>query len=528
LYLCLAFIGGVFAQSLLSIPQLVWLGILILGIMLAAIFFARAKKIAIIGFCFVILVSGAWRFSQATGQENSIKQFNEQGRIVLIGIISQEPDVRSSNIRYIVEAKNYELNGSPRWSESEAGQQFEASGLLMLVASKYPQYRYGEQIEITGKLQTPQSIDDFDYQKYLAKDEIYSIIYYPEIKLVGAHQGSWFMEKLLVLKNGFEDSLGKVLSEPQAAFLAGLLLGEKRGLPPELMADFSKTGTSHIIALSGYNITIIAVALMSLFNFFMLRRAISFWVAVALIVLFVLMTGASASAVRAAIMGILVLIAQQSGRLYSIRNALIFAGAIMVFINPKVLTFDLGFQLSFGATLGLVYLSPILKRWIPPLENENFLTGESSKSTPKIILTIKQILVTTLSAQIAVLPLLVINFGQLSLIAPLANLAILPFIPLTMFWGFVATLGGIFWLEIGKILALMAWLFLSYEIKIIELLAKVPLAALKFNWNWWAGGVYYLVLIYLVWHFTRKYRAALIGARTDKISFLKKEIPTSN
>jgi len=321
---------------------------------------------------------------------------------------------------------------------------------------------------------------------------------------------------LLLLKNGFENSLGKILNEPQAAFLAGLLLGEKRGLPRELMADFSKTGTTHIIALSGYNITIIAVALMSLFNFFMLRRAISFWVAVALIVLFVLMTGASASAVRAAIMGILVLIAQQSGRLYSIRNALIFAGAVMVFINPKVLTFDLGFQLSFGATLGLVYLSPILKRWIPPLENENFQTGQVSKSTPKIILTLKQILVTTLSAQIAVLPLLVINFGQLSLIAPLANLAILPFIPLTMFWGFVATLGGVFWLEIGKILALFAWLFLSYEIKIIQLLAKVPLAALKFNWNWWAGGVYYLVLIYLVWHFTRKYRTALIGARTNE------------
>jgi competence protein ComEC len=497
LYLCLAFIGGVFGQSLLNLPQPVWLGILILGIMLAAIFWPRqggSKKIAVVGFCLIILASGAWRFSQATGQENSIKQFNEQGRIVLKGIVSQEPDVRSSNIRYIVEAQNYELNG----------QQFEASGFLMLVAGKYPQYQYGDQIEITGKLQTPQSIDDFDYQKYLAKDEIYSVIYYPEIKLIGAHQGSWFMEKLLLLKNGFENSLGKILNEPQAAFLAGLLLGEKRGLPRELMADFSRTGTTHIIALSGYNITIIAVALMSLFNFFMLRRAISFWVALLVIVLFVIMTGASASAVRAAIMGILVLIAQQAGRLYSIRNALIFAGAVMVFINPKVLTFDLGFQLSFGATLGLVYLSPILKRWI--------ISDETEATSNKLILTLKQILVTTLSAQIAVLPLLVINFGQLSLIAPLANLAILPFIPLTMFWGFVATLGGVFWLEIGKILGWLAWLFLSYEIKIIQLLAKVPLAALKFSWNWWAGGIYYLVLICLVWYFSKKYRDKMLAS----------------
>lgn len=505
LWLCLAFLIGVFIQSLANFPWLFWLGILVLGVMLTAGFWVRYKKIVIVGFCLMILAAGAWRFAGSAEKENSIKQFNEKGRIILLAKIVEEPDVRSDNTKYKMAIVKYQLNR--QW--------FLSAGYVLLVAEKYPEYRYGDELEIIGQLKTPSSSEDFDYQKYLSKDDIYSIIYYPEIKLIASDQGNWLMGKLLAVKKRFKDSLNQILVEPQAAFLAGLLLGEKRGLSPDLMAAFSRTGTTHIIALSGYNITILAVSLISLFNFFMLRRSISFWAAVAVIISFVMMTGASASAVRAAVMGILVLIAQQAGRLYRARNALIFAGVVMVWLNPKVLTFDLGFQLSFGATLGLIYISPILQKWFTPSDEERFHIGYSKsfvKSTKGLI----QILSSTLAAQLAVLPLLVINFGQLSLIAPLANILILVFIPITMFWGFAAGLAGIFWLEAGKIIAWIAWLFLTYEIKIIELLAKIPLAALKFKWNWWEGEIYYLVLIYLVWHWSYKYQKTLINAPAIK------------
>ncbi len=490
LLLCLSFIVGVFIQSLFGLPRLLWLGILILGIMLAALWWGKNRKSVVVGFCLVVVMAGAWRFDQAANPANSIKQFNDKGRITLIGKVIEEPDVRSDNVKYKIKVENF----AP------------ARGDILLTAKKYPEYRYGDVLEISGKLKTPASFEDFDYAKYLAKDDIYSVIYYPEIKFLAAHQGNWFMSKLLAVKNRFEDSVSKILAEPQAALLDGLLLGEKRGLPQELMDDFSRTGTTHIIALSGYNITIIAVALMSLFNFFLLRRSIAFWAAVAIIILFVMMTGASASAVRAAVMGILVLVAQQSGRLYSIRNALIFAGALMVYVNPKVLTFDLGFQLSFAATLGLIYILPILRQWFIPDEKEKeFVYGQvSAKAFVKSLKSIKLVLATTLAAQIAVLPLLVVNFGQLSLIAPLANVLILLFIPMTMLFGFLAGLAGIFWLGLGKILGWIAWLFLTYEIKIIELLVKIPLAALKFNWSWWGGGIYYFVLIYFVWYLSKK------------------------
>jgi len=287
LFLCLAFIGGVFAESLFNLPLLFWLGILIFAIALAAIGWGNKKALAA-GFCLMVLAGGAWRFADKNSQTNNLVRFNDKGQTVLTGVVAEEPDVRSANIRYKIEAPG---------------------GDILLVAKKYPPYRYGDKLEITGKLKTPQSSEDFDYQAYLAKDDIYSVIYYPEIKLVALNQGNWLQEKLLFVKDKFEKSIGLILPEPKAAFLAGLILGEKKGLPQDLMDSFSKTGTTHIIALSGYNITIIAVSLMNLFNFFMLRRSISFFAAVTIIILFVIMTGVSASAVRAAVMGILVLIA---------------------------------------------------------------------------------------------------------------------------------------------------------------------------------------------------------------------------
>jgi len=471
----------------LNFPWLLWPGILILGIILAATSWGKNKKIIVAGFCLMILAGGAGRYLVTYKVERLVQQYNDKGIVVLAGIISEEPDVRSDNTKYKLKLAD-------------------SLGNILLVAKKYPQFAYGDKIEIVGKLKTPQSSEDFDYQKYLAKDDVYSIIYFPETRLLESSQGNWLMGKLLWIKNKFRYSINRILVEPQGAFLAGLLLGEKRGLPPDLMENFSRTGTTHIIALSGFNITIIAVALMSLFNFFMVRRQVSFWLSVGAIVLFVLMTGAAASVVRAAVMGILVLVAQQIGRLYQIKNALIFAGALMIYLNPKILVWDLGFQLSFAATLGLVYILPILNHWFIFDEGKSVSTlGQMDKNNfVKSLKPVWLILATTLAAQIAVLPLLVINFGQLSLIAPLANILILPIIPLTMLAGFLSALGGLLFLPLGQILGWTSWLFLTYEIKIVEILAKIPLAAVNFKWTWLGGAIYYAVLIWLIWRFNSK------------------------
>lgn len=494
LFLCLSFIVGVFVQSLLFFPWLLWPGVLILGIVLTALGWGR-RKIAVVGFCLIAASAGAGRLMQVQNAPSTVWLFNDYPqKLVLVGRVVEEPDKRLENVRYKIKIEELG-NGS---------QLLSVAGKALAVAKKYPEYHYGDKLELTGKLKTPPELEGFDYRQYLAKDDIHSVIYYPEIKLMASGQGNFIKEKLFWLKNKFEDSLRQILTEPQASLLAGLLLGEKRGFSPELIDNFSRTGTTHIVALSGYNITIIAVALTGLFNFFLLRRGLAFWLAVLIILLFVVMTGASASAGRAALMGILVLLAQQSGRLYNIRQALALAGALMIYYNPRILVWDLGFQLSFGATLGLVYVAPLFQNW---------WGLKSPEGLPrKSFLGWREILFATLAAQLAVLPLLVINFGQLSLIAPLANLLILFFIPATMFWGFLGGLAGILWPVLGKILVWPAWLFLTYEIKTIELLAAIPLAAIEIKWNWWLGAAYYLVLVYLIrWLNKKNKKTRLIG-----------------
>jgi len=250
-------------------------------------------------------------------------------------------------------------------------------------------------------------------------------------------------------------SIEKILPEPQASFLAGLLLGFDKNIPKDLLENFNTTGTRHIIALSGYNITIIASLIMGFLLWLGFWRKHAFVIAVIAIIFFVLLTGASASASRAAIMGILVLISQQAGRLSNPRNLLASAAFLMLLKEPTVLFNNIGWQLSFAATIGIIYLSPCLKR-------------------------LPEILKTTLSAQITVMPLILFYFHQISLISPLANLLVLPIIPITMLVGFLAVASGVLYTPIGTFLAWPAWLFLSYEIKIIELLAKIPLAGLRF------------------------------------------------
>lgn len=471
LFLCISFILGVFIQSIIKIPEPVWLGILVLAVILISVYWTRSKKTVIAGLCLIVIFFGAWRYIMTYDIINLVSQFNSKGQAVVVGIIAGEPDVRSDNARYKVNVI---------WAQNK---EFFGNNYILVTAKKYPVFEYGDEVKITGKLQEPKDFEDFDYKKYLSKDDIYSVVYYPEMEFISSGNGNWLYSNLFKVKDIFENSISKILPEPHASFLAGLLLGEKKGFSQQMKDALSATGTTHIVALSGYNISIIAIALIALFNFFLVRRQVSFWLAVVFICFFVLMTGAAASVVRAAIMGILALLAKQVGRLYSIRNALVFAGAVMVCLNPKILVFDIGFQLSFLATLGLVYIAPLI---------EKKMLGEEQKGG---LLGWKNILIATLAAQLAVLPILILNFGKLSLISPLANLLVLPAIPLAMLLGFVMSFLGIFWTGLAQVLAIFIWIVLEYILRVINFLANVPFAYVNWRWGWFSAVLYFLILI---------------------------------
>lgn len=302
---------------------------------------------------------------------------------------------------------------------------------------RYPTFNYGDYIEVEGKISKSKS------------EFINGVLYKPKITLIETGRGYWLKRKLLKIRNGFENNLKKVLPYNQAVFLSGLTVGGKSEFSKELEEKFRQSGTLHLVALSGFNILIIVNYLGAFFRWFLSRRK-AVWFTCASIILFVMMTGAESSIIRAAIMGFIVILAEQSGRLFNVRNAIIAAALIMVLFNPKFLVFDLGFQLSFLALMGIVYLKPVIKKFL----KYNFW--------------LKEEIITTLSAEAAVFPMLILKLGNASFLGIISNPLIALFIPLTMGLGFLTGALGF----ISHYLSLpFGWLvniLLTYELAVIE------------------------------------------------------------
>lgn len=465
-----SFIMGIFLAPFFNIEVSV-LKILILGILVLAIVFFRKN----FWFLTVLLTFGVFlfailRYSTFNLKDREIEKFIGK-EVEIIGVIDSEPEAEKVT-RFIIDTKS--INET------------KAKGKILVTTRNYPKYKFGEKVKIFGGLKAPPSFEKFSYKNYLARFGVYSVIDFPTIEKTKSQyverdfsEALWHRGRteLNSLRKLFERGIENILPEPHASFMNGLILGSKKSIPDWLMENFKKTGTSHIVALSGFNITIIVYVLRNITR--NLSRRLSFWVPILGIFLFVILTGAAASVVRAAIMGSMLLLAKRFGRQGTAFIAVAVSAAVMLYLNPLILRFDIGFQLSFMAVLGLIYITPLI---------ENYFVA-----FPKII---SENLSLTLAAQLMALPILVLNFGQISLISPLANVLILPLIPLAMFSGFIAAVMGIIFLPLGKLLGYVSFVTLDYMIRIIGLLSKVDFANILYETNnLLLIAAYYLILI---------------------------------
>ena len=427
------------------------------------------KFIRLIGFAGLILLAGSLRFQTAIIKNNLQNYYKKDA--VVEGVVVEEPDVREDKIYLTIGRLTVD------------GQKIDDK----ILASVYPyrNFAYGDKLKLSGKITEPKEFPDFNYRMYLSRFGIDAVMYFPYVDLLQEHQGNPVKSGLLTAKHKFIENLSQVLPEPQNAFLAGLLVGNKRSIPQNLTDAFNTTGTSHIIAISGYNITIIVWAMDLLLRRF--GKKTSAVVAILVILSFVVLTGASASVIRAAIMGGLGLLALNIGRIFNVTNALVATAAAMIFINPKILHFDVGFQLSFLALAGLIYLSPIL-----------------NKALSRLPQALRLPLVATLSAQIFALPILLYNFDQLSLIAPLTNLLVLPLVPLTMLFGFLSGLLGFILPGLSAVFSWPAWILLSYIITAVEWTASIPYASIALHINLIGLYAYYVILAAALIYFSRQ------------------------
>lgn len=400
------------------------------------------------------------------------------------GVVSDEPDRRLQKANYVLEVKKILIDG--KWKEIH--------GRILFSKDLYPDYQYGDYLEVVGFILEPPEFESFSYKRYLSLSGIYSVMYYPRTSIIGNNQGNKFYSVLFKIKDNFKNRLNKLFPEPMASFAAGLLAGARKGMPDDVVGNFNLTGLSHIIAISGYHISLVIFLISSIFD--KAPRKVKFFAIIFFVIIFALFVGASAAVVRASVMGVFSVLALWWGRQMQIINVLLISAFLMVFYNPYILLFDVGFQLSFLATFGLIMTGERIKHFFTFLPD---------------FFGLREIFAMTFSAQIFALPVILASFKRLSLISPIANILVVPVIPIAMLFGFASVVVSYLNFTVGFVLMLPAWLVLKYCLKVIEILAHLPWSAYEVQWfSHYLIIVYFFILILLTYFIYPYFRNTLL------------------
>ena len=459
---CLGFTIGVLISSFffVNLYLITLIGIIFLGLLLFFLLFVKSKWCIL--FCiFILTISlGIFRFNAVDKPAPYVFESQVGEKVNFSGLIIDEIDKRENNQKLTVELAPQGLA-----LDSLKARPFSAKTKILLSADFEEEFKYGDTINFSGTLEKPQNFYTntgklFDYINYLRKDGILYLIKKSTIEIVSHGGGNFIKRGLFSFKDKFLDKINFAIQEPESLLMSGLILGEKSSFDESMRQAFVDTGTIHIVALSGYNVTIVAEWIMKIFSF--LPRNISFSFGVLGILLFVVMAGGASTAVRAGVMATLALIARATRRDYDVARALVLAGVLMIFFNPFILAFDVSFQLSFIATVAVIFLAPKMEKyflWV----TERF--------------GLRDIVCITFSAYLFVLPFILYKMGNLSIVALPANILILPFIPLTMIFGFLTGFAGFIWSLFSIPFGFVSYLFLHYELSIISFFSRLPFAS---------------------------------------------------
>jgi len=424
----------------------------------------------------LILVSVArlFFFLDKTGPE--IFENNIGQKVLFKGEIIDEPDIREKNQKLTLEVK--------------AGNE---ETKILVTTSLDQDFKYGDEVSVMGMLEKPDNFltdqgKTFDYIHYLKKDGIYYVMSFVDIKILSHNHGNFIKSFLFLAKEKFIFTMNRAIPAPESLLMGGLILGEKSSFSQALRQSFVNTGTIHIVALSGYNVTIVAEWIIKIFSF--LPKNFGIGVGIFSILLFVFMTGGSSTAIRAGIMAILALVARATGRNYDVARAIVIAGVLMVLLNPFILIYDVSFQLSFLATIAVIFLSPRMEKyfmWIP----WHWL---------------RDIVTVTFSAYIFVTPFILYNMGNFSLVALPANIAVLPFIPFTMMIGFITGFVGLIFFPFSTPFGYISYFLLHYELGAIAFFSNLPFASFTIPiFPLWLTILIYLFFFYkLFWKSVKK------------------------
>ncbi|MBN2045929.1 MAG: ComEC/Rec2 family competence protein [Anaerolineales bacterium] len=494
LVLSLSFLLGIVLAALIELDPSLWLGLSVITAVLWWLFTryllkrstpqleARSPyyRLALIMLVGLFLGGARYQSAQPSFDPQDVAWYNDRSQpVALVGVILKPPDVRESHVQVEIAAEEITVDYAA----------IPVKGRVLAYLSTSGTWEYGDRVRVWGMLQTPPTFEDFSYQQYLAHQHIYGYMPYTAAEVINKGNGNTLLAGLYAFKQRALSLAYTFLPDPEASLLAGIVLGIESGIPDEVDQAFKDTGTTHVIAISGFNITIVSGLFAILFGRLLgARRGAA--AALAAITIYTVLVGADAAVVRAAIMGGLSLFAGQIGRRQHGFNSLAITAALMAVFNPLILR-DIGFQLSFAATLGLIaYAQP----WEEKLRS--WLTGKFSAGTAhRLTGPISEYLLLTLAAQLVTFPLIVYHFGRLSLSSLPANVAILPAQPPVMIVGGLAVLVGSISPPLGQLLAYAVWPFLAYTIRMVEWFAGWQTGVrVVGGFSLWALVMFYLAL----------------------------------
>ena len=413
-------------------------------------------------------------------KNNSLKSYVGQ-KVSLEARVVEIPDKR--------ESANYFVLGDAL--DRKSGEVF-VSEKILLKTGVFANYEFGDTLAVEGKLSLPYSFPAtasgtesvFDYKKYLSIDDI---------EYTMSFASSSLLKKENSLKSSlykFKDYLNKgsktFIKEPESGLLSGVLFGEKHALADEELDKFTRTGLIHIVVLSGYNISLILS--WSLFLLAFLPFVVSQTLSLFLVFLFIIMTGASTTAIRSGVMAAIYLLSKMTGRVYLGVNTLFVAGAAITFYNPKIATYDPSFHLSFLATLGLLVFSPYFE----------ILLQKQIKWKA-----LREIMSTTLAVHLMVVPYIVWYIKKVSLIGLLSNIIVAPLIPAAMISGVFFVISYIIFPAIGAFTFFIPFIFLKSIIYLNEKLSLMPFASISVSISF-SFMIFLYFLIYLTFYFKVK------------------------
>ncbi|UCD97934.1 MAG: ComEC/Rec2 family competence protein [Chloroflexota bacterium] len=483
-WLSLAFLAGIIFSAGVPLPTSLWL--VVAGISLV-LFFAyswrqRRSTVSLPGFNSAqprqlqihlllpaLFALGAARFLGSAPDLNSeafIAYHNDTGEeMKLVGRLTKPPQSLEGQTRLRMGVEGIQLENQSSFQP--------VRGTVEVRLSTAENWRYGDRVMVRGDLESPPQFEGFSYRDYLAQQGVYSYLRNARGYRLSSHGGNVFLRWIYAYKDHARRTLYRLWPDPEASLLAGILLGDESGIPEDVDQAFKDTGTTHIIVISGFNITIIAGLLVAVFSRvfgrgqFGVRRAAV--IALTGVAVYTILVGADAAVVRAAIMGGMAVFASLVGRRQAGINTLAFVAALMAAFNPQVL-WNVGFQLSFAATLGLVLYAEPLKAAFEK-HAARIVAVETAQRWSRPV---GEYFLYTLAAQLLVLPIIVYHFQRISLSALVANPLILPAQPPAMILGGLALLAGTVYFPLGQVLAWIAWPFMAFTIRAVEWLATIP------------------------------------------------------